>query len=98
MARTVHLKLTKDAEDFVKELEKKGLTERDIFAKALGLLQRAYISGRIAMVRESAVKEYGQVPSKDIEYVFKSRRAPQVRPQKTSRRYLPSVRRDQVPR
>jgi hypothetical protein len=66
MPRTVHLTLTRDAEEFVRTLEKEGLSERDIFAKALGLLQRAYMSKRVVMARENVSLD----KSEDIEYIF----------------------------
>ena len=66
MPRTVHLTLTRDAEKFVRTLEEEGLSERDIFAKALGLLQRAYMSKRVVMAKESVSLD----KSEDIEYIF----------------------------
>jgi hypothetical protein len=66
LPRTVHLMLTRDAEDFVMTLEKDGLSERDIFAKALGLLRQAYTSERVVMLKEDADIE----KSRDIEYII----------------------------
>lgn len=48
MARTIHIELTGQAEDLLKELEKAGLNGRDAIAKGLWLLDRVK-AGQVAM-------------------------------------------------
>ena len=65
MARIVHLRLTKRAEEVLQTLEKEGLTEQDIFAKSLYLLEQAWKTRRLAMLREGTTPE-----DSAVEYVF----------------------------
>lgn len=53
MARTVHVRLTGNSEQLLKDLEKEGLNERDVISKALGLLDLAYRSERVALLEQS---------------------------------------------
>ena len=65
MARLIHLRLTKRAEELVQALEQDGLTEQDIFSKSLYLLELVRRSGRVAMLR------IGVKPNDAaVEYIF----------------------------
>ena len=49
MSKVVHLRLTGRAERFVENIVRKtGLSERDVMAKALWLLERAATTGEVA--------------------------------------------------
>lgn len=63
MAKTIHLKLTGEAEKLLKTLTSEGLTERDIFSKALGILSEVN-QGRVARLQKQYNIEEG------IEYIY----------------------------
>ena len=65
--RTITLKFTGQAKEFLDELEDAGLNEQDIFAKALFLLERAWRTERVAMLREHVSVDKNE----DIEFIFK---------------------------
>lgn len=52
MVRTVQLKLTGKAEQFLNRLEQEGLTERDVFAKALSVLRDVHETKRVGLISE----------------------------------------------
>jgi hypothetical protein len=58
MARNIHLRLTGTAEKFVRVLEAKGFTERDILAKALWLLEVAVSTERLGLVNDVGFLEH----------------------------------------
>jgi hypothetical protein len=64
MTRTVHLQLTGKAEELLKQLEEEGLTERDVFARALSILNDVYQTKRVGRI----VK--GQEDSNAIEFLY----------------------------
>lgn len=66
MARDIQLRLTGRAEKLFDEMEKEGVTERDLLGYALGLLD-AVKSGRLAMLRVEADEETVQDA---VDYVF----------------------------
>ncbi len=70
MARTVHLKLTSEAENFLNDMENElGFNEEEVFAKAVGLLQTAYHTKRVALIRE----DWKQQNVEAVEHYFSVR-------------------------
>jgi hypothetical protein len=68
MARHVHLRLSRQAEAFVEEMEEQGLTERDVFANALGLLREVWTTGQVAMITRNA--RALNIRNPYIQYIF----------------------------
>jgi hypothetical protein len=64
MARTVHLKLSGKAEKFVKKLEEEGLMERDIFSKALSILNDVHKKKRVGLIAP------GHETDEAVEYLY----------------------------
>jgi hypothetical protein len=65
MARYVHLRLTGQAESFLADMERRGLTERDVFSNALGLLREAWTTKRVARLSAAASDS-----TEGIEYIY----------------------------
>lgn len=64
MARTVRLKLSGTAETFLKAMEAEGLTERDVFAKALSILLDVRNTSRVALISE------GHEDDDAVEFIY----------------------------
>jgi len=64
MPRTVHFQLSGRAQQFVEEMEREGLSERDVFAKALGLLREVYKTRRIGLI------SHGYEESDAVEFIY----------------------------
>lgn len=58
MAKKVHLRLTGRAEKFIEYMAEQGLTERDVIAKALWLLETAWKTQRVALLNNKFQVEY----------------------------------------
>lgn len=72
MAITINLKLTGEAEKLIKELrEKKGMTDADIIARALGLLAQVWRTKRVAMVgQDYSPAAEATATAARVEYYF----------------------------
>jgi len=67
MARTVHLRLSSEAETFLKDMENTlGFNEEQVFAKAVALLHTAYHTNRVALIRE----DFKQKEVEAVEHYF----------------------------
>jgi len=64
MATTVHLRLTGQAEEFLNLMRNNGFSERDVIAKALGVLHEVWASGRVARLKR------GYEQSDAVEFVY----------------------------
>jgi hypothetical protein len=60
VARSINIRVSDKAEQFINEMARRGLNERDVIAKAVGLLRIAVETGRVALVN----------PYGEIEYYF----------------------------
>jgi adenine-specific DNA methylase len=67
MAKTVHLQLTGEAEKLLNELAESGMSERQIIAKALGMLLIVHKTGRVALLKRGKLEED---IANVVEYVF----------------------------
>ena len=61
MAKTINLRITDEAEKFMQELKKRGISEQDAISKALWLLNLAHKTGRIALLKSD---------TEEVQYVF----------------------------
>jgi hypothetical protein len=68
MAKTIHLRLTGESEKLLSELVNLGMTERQVIAKAIGLLSIAHKTGRVALLKPQSVKMKGI--GEIVDYVF----------------------------
>jgi|GEM_PF-6059070 hypothetical protein len=68
MSRTIHFRVEGETEKFLQEMNKAGLSERDVFAKALGLLNLVHKTGRVALLRPDA--ELRKYADELIDFVF----------------------------
>jgi hypothetical protein len=66
MATVVHLKLTGKAEAFLKKMKDEGLSEHDVFAKALTLLEDVYRTKRVVRIKE----EFRGVYIEAVEFYY----------------------------
>lgn len=64
MARIIRLKLTGQAETFINRMADEGLTERDVFARALSILQEVYQTKRVGLVAP------GHEHSKAVQFIY----------------------------
>lgn len=58
MSKSIFIRVTGEGEKFLNEMNKRGLGDRDVIAKALGLFKLAAETERIAVVSEAGSVEY----------------------------------------
>lgn len=68
MPRTIHFRVEGGTEKFLQEMKDLGLSERDVFAKALGLLNLVHKTGRVAFLNQNATSM--QAAHAVVDFVF----------------------------
>jgi hypothetical protein len=72
MGRLITIRLTGLAEKFVSQMEKEGLTEADIIAQGIGLLEEVWRTKRVALVKEEFFRKsrFTNESEKVLEHYF----------------------------
>jgi hypothetical protein len=63
MAKTITIKLSGLAEDFMNKMREEGLNEADVIAQGIGLMEEVWRTGRVALLREDSGPQAAPAPS-----------------------------------